>query len=151
MDLTLKQQRFINEYLRNSGNGTAAARVAGYNGSDDYLAVQASRLIRNDKVKDALEGATEDISALRERLVGEVRHMALTKTTEPLSNNQKLKALDMLSKISGLYEDETRPRMQINLQQINVKEASEPELLEMLKKLKQAKEVSHESLFDGSE
>ena len=47
--LTVKQQRFVDEYVI-CLNGTEAARRAGYNGNDTTLAAEASRLIRNAKV-----------------------------------------------------------------------------------------------------
>jgi phage terminase small subunit len=47
--LTVKQQRFVDEYVI-CLNGTEAARRAGYKGNDTTLAVEASRLIRNAKV-----------------------------------------------------------------------------------------------------
>lgn len=43
--LTTKQHAFAVEYVRNGGNGTAAARVAGYKGSDKALSVAATRTL----------------------------------------------------------------------------------------------------------
>lgn len=50
--LTFKQLKFIEAY---DGNGTKAARIAGYPGSDAVLSVTASRLLRNVKIVDALK------------------------------------------------------------------------------------------------
>ena len=46
--LTERQRRFALEYLRNGGNGTAAAISAGYSPKSAH--VQASRMLRDDKV-----------------------------------------------------------------------------------------------------
>ena len=57
--LTGKQQRFIDEYVV-CLNGTEAARRAGYAGDDTVLAVDASRLLRNDKVLRAVDAALKE-------------------------------------------------------------------------------------------
>lgn len=48
--LTPKQQRFCQEYLIDL-NGTAAARRAGYRGSDNAVGVTAFDLLRNPKIQ----------------------------------------------------------------------------------------------------
>ncbi len=45
--LTPKQERFVKFYV---GNGTEAARKAGYSGSDDALGREANRLLSNAKI-----------------------------------------------------------------------------------------------------
>ena len=53
--LTQKQALFVSEYLKNGGNATQAYKSAGYKTKDDdSAAVQASRLLRNDKVSRAI-------------------------------------------------------------------------------------------------
>jgi phage terminase small subunit len=52
-DLNERQRRFVESYMANP-NGREAARSAGYKGSDEYLDVCASRLIRTDKVRAAI-------------------------------------------------------------------------------------------------
>jgi phage terminase small subunit len=47
--LTLRTNRFIDHWLKN-GNGTESARIAGFNGNEQTLAVTASQLLRNPKV-----------------------------------------------------------------------------------------------------
>jgi len=54
-DLPLRHNLFVTHYLANDGNGTLAARLAGYPGDEAQLAVTASRLIRNVKVKLEIE------------------------------------------------------------------------------------------------
>lgn len=75
--LTGKQRRFINFYLE-LWNGTEAASKAGYEGDRDTLAVTASRLLRNAKVRGAIEkrleseamGANEVLRRLSEHARG---------------------------------------------------------------------------------
>lgn len=52
--LTIKERKFVYEYV-NDGNGTEAARRAGYAGSDNVLASTASQLLRKPKILRALE------------------------------------------------------------------------------------------------
>ena len=52
MALTAKQLKFIEVY---AGNGTDAARLAGYKGTDESLAAIASRLLRLVNVTDAIK------------------------------------------------------------------------------------------------
>lgn len=52
MALNARQQAFVESY---TGNATDAARKAGYTGTDEALAVTGSRLLRNPKVREALE------------------------------------------------------------------------------------------------
>lgn len=51
MKLTLKQQRFVDAF---DGNATAAARAAGYKGSDNTLGVTAHDLLRLPKIQAAI-------------------------------------------------------------------------------------------------
>ena len=52
--LSLLESRFIPEYLVD-GNGTQAARRAGYTGTPQGVAVQASRLLRRPNVAHAIQ------------------------------------------------------------------------------------------------
>jgi phage terminase small subunit len=59
--LTPKQERFVEAYLANNGNGTQAAIAAGYGQKSAH--VTASRLIRLPKVRNALIEHTDLILA----------------------------------------------------------------------------------------
>jgi phage terminase small subunit len=54
--LTAKQEAFVAAY---SGNGTAAARAAGYKGTDAVLAQVASENLRKPEVVAAIKGRQE--------------------------------------------------------------------------------------------
>lgn len=51
-DLTPRQKKFIELY---KGNGTEAARLAGYKGSEDCLGKTAYDLLRNPKIKKQIQ------------------------------------------------------------------------------------------------
>lgn len=56
--LTEKQLRFVAAYVdpaAGNGNGTVSARLAGYEGNNNVLAVQASTNLRNPQIRKALE------------------------------------------------------------------------------------------------
>jgi phage terminase small subunit len=59
MALSAKQKAFINEYLSDF-NATRAAQRAGYGGDDNTLAVTGSRLLRIDKVADAISARMQE-------------------------------------------------------------------------------------------
>jgi hypothetical protein len=56
----LRQQLFAEAWLATRGNGTEAARRAGYSGSTNTLAAHASTLIRNPKVQAIIAARTEE-------------------------------------------------------------------------------------------
>lgn len=50
--LNSRQRKFVEAY---AGNGTEAARIAGYTGDDNTLGVTAHDLLRNPKIADAIK------------------------------------------------------------------------------------------------
>lgn len=77
-DLSPREEMFIDEFLRNNGNGQAAAKYAGYK---DPLG-QSARLLTNDKIKKAIE-AKQQAAALR-RQAEAVRQMPIEVEVEPV-------------------------------------------------------------------
>jgi phage terminase small subunit len=57
--LSAKQKAFINEYLSDF-NATRAAQRAGYGGDENTLAVTGSRLLRIDKVAEAIAARMQE-------------------------------------------------------------------------------------------
>ena len=53
--LTHKQQLFVDHYIENGGNGTAAAREAGYKGSDNTLKSIAQENLTKPDIKTAID------------------------------------------------------------------------------------------------
>ncbi|WP_331495936.1 terminase small subunit [Peptacetobacter sp.] len=61
--LTIKQKKFADEYII-SGNATEAYKKAGYKYSSDNMAsVEASKLLRNPKVKSYIEERMKEIES----------------------------------------------------------------------------------------
>ncbi len=125
VELTRRQQAFVTAWLANGGNGTRAAQDAGYKGSSDYLAVQASRLMRNDKVRAHIAKPLEKEKKLHERVLDALQGMALAQTNDKVTNQDKLRALDILSKAIGITKDTVN--VQVNLSQMIASQEMEAE------------------------
>lgn len=113
-DLTEKQRRFVDAYMGEAkGNGTLAARVAGYEGDDNTLAVTASRLLRNPKVRSALNariecdplimGRIERLRRLSEIARGEYTSQVVDPETGELAN-VRVPAKDLIAAMKELAQ-----------------------------------------------
>lgn len=142
MPISIKQRRFINEYLTNGGNGTLAAEKAGYKGSADALAVQSSRLLRNAKVQEALAKPLEAEGNVQEQLVRELRFVAFAPVKGDVGIAAKLRAVELLAKITGLLDESTRQSVHVSVvgaskaMMEDIKAMNEEELLQTLAKLR---------------
>jgi phage terminase small subunit len=102
-ELTEKQRRFVEAYVGEAqGNATRAAKLAGYSGKDDALAVRGAEVVRNRKVQLAIEEArasvTSEAIATREE-----RQTFLTRTMrdEGIEPKDRIKACEVLGKMQG--------------------------------------------------
>lgn len=77
--LSPKQQRFVAEYLID-GNATAAYKRAGYKVSNAAASQAAAQLLRNIKVREAIDAATAKslnrLEITRERVLAELARIA---------------------------------------------------------------------------
>ena len=101
--LTPRQKKFAEHYAA-SGNATEAARLAGYKGSDNQLAVQGAENLRKPKIAAYLEALTAQASVARIATVEELREF-WTATLRDGGHEMKdrLKASDMLGKSLGVF------------------------------------------------
>ena len=60
--LTLKRRRFADYYLENPNNQAEAYKKAGYSGSDETCAVEASKLLKNPNVSAYIELKQKELS-----------------------------------------------------------------------------------------
>ncbi|MCW4387565.1 terminase small subunit [Limosilactobacillus oris] len=116
--LTLKQQRFVDEYII-SGNATQAAIKAGY--SEKTAAVTATENLRKPNIKAELDrrnaeiqsAKTMDMQEVMERLAamarGETTEETVTNKGEVFEtatkNSDKLKAMELIGKRFGAWTD----------------------------------------------
>lgn len=107
--MTLRQERFIREYLVDLC-GAAAARRAGY--SPNGARNSAYRLLRmpeiRRKVAMAMEQENENSTLHREQVLEALKSVAFAPASDAsgaeLKVAQKLKALELLGKHMGLFE-----------------------------------------------
>lgn len=100
------QKLFCHEYVKNGNNGTRAYMEV-YNVDEETAMASASRLLRNDKVKEYLKSLQEElkddaIMSAKERMEwltkvvkGEIEQNAYT--------TDKLKSIDIMNKMTGEY------------------------------------------------
>lgn len=127
-NLTIKQKRFVDAYTGPArGNGTQAARLAGYAGTENTLAVVARENLRKPQIQDAIgvalstEGeAAEDvrreiIAMLLAEARGQTHDTAVVDgavVAIPARSSTRLGALAQLAKIYRLNDE----RLQIIVQ-----------------------------------
>lgn len=104
--LNPKQRAFVLAYASNGGNGTAAAKAAGYKGTEGSLGAAASRLLRNDKVTRALAELTAPVTNDKILTATQVLERLSEEATD-LANfpPNRTKALDLLGRFHGLARD----------------------------------------------
>lgn len=75
-ELSVKQQRLVNEYLANGGNGVKAAQAAGYAGSYDTLRSVASETLAKPNVRMHLRARLEAEAVTPDRIIAEMAKIA---------------------------------------------------------------------------
>ncbi len=131
MKLTPKQQAFVDAY---DGNGTAAARAAGYSGSDATLAQVASENLRKPEVLAAIQARSQVSSQVR-RDIAKATHIASRAerqafwTQVMIDGSQKmsdrLKAAELLGRSEADFTEKLMVQGKLTLEQL-VEAASAP-------------------------
>lgn len=106
MALTPKQQAFVDAY---TGNGTDAARAAGYTGTDGALAVSASKLLKLPKVREAIDArrAKENSGLIASRAERQEFWTKVMKAEES-EMRDRLKASELLGRSEADFIENTR-------------------------------------------
>ncbi|MBC1499393.1 terminase small subunit [Listeria weihenstephanensis] len=123
--LTIQQQKFADEFIKN-GNQTEAYKTAGYKvQSDNAAATSASRLLRNDKVKEYIDERMAEIKSkkiadqqevmeyLTAVMRGEHKEQTLRGAGEGYQDideidvgaSQRIKAAELIGKRYGAWTD----------------------------------------------
>ena len=107
MALNNNQITFCQEYIKNGNNGTKAYMKVYPDSSEESAMVGASRLLRNVKVQEYLQSLQKKVER-KSIMSAEERMEFLTKVVngnveDKLYMGDKLKALDILNKMSGEY------------------------------------------------
>ena len=142
--LSRKQLKFVAEYAH-LGNGTEAARRAGYSGSDNVLGVQAHHNLRHPKIasaiKQELQRVDADVTPQRvQHRLHEISHAA----QEAGQFGPAVRAEELLGKSIGMWIDRS---LQLTGQ---VNDSHVQALLEIARK-RQAEPIDLEDDGDGNE
>ena len=107
--LTLKQLKFIKQYFECNGNGTEAARRAGYKGNQDVLGVVAFENLRKPNIQSAIETLYKDNGITDDNLLK--KHIHLLNATRTFmiggsecnspDNQVRLGALKLAYEVTG--------------------------------------------------
>jgi len=109
-ELTPKQAAFVREYVVDK-NGKQAAIRAGY--SPKTAEVQASRLLSYAKVRAAVDAALKEVAEKTETEAEWIRRRLkeeATDYTEAASHSARVRALELLGKINGIFEVDNRQK-----------------------------------------
>ena len=109
MELTARQQRFVEEYLVDL-NGTAAAQRAGY--GQNSASSAAYRLLNlphvAKAVKEAMRLRSLNLSVSQADVLEQLRNIAMGEASDAsgsaLKVSNKLRALELLGKHLGMFE-----------------------------------------------
>ena len=102
-DLTPRQAAFVREYLLD-GNGTQAAIRAGY--SKNTANEQASRLLTKNNIQEKVAAGRAKIAEQVESSAERIRRRLWEEAddfTEMASHSARIKALETLAKLDGLF------------------------------------------------
>ena len=107
------QEAFVRHYVANRGNGTLACRKAGYRGSDKVLGITAVRLLGNDRIIAKINKEKAELS----ETTGIDAKWVINKLTQLYRDSvaahdrtNASRALDMLGKVTGVFEADNRQR-----------------------------------------
>ena len=99
----LRRERFVTAYLGEAqGSGTAAARIAGYAGSDATLAVTAHRLLSLPYIRNRVRAELERSAMSASEVLGHLTAIAREPGT---ATRDRIRALEILAKHHGLLAE----------------------------------------------
>ncbi len=120
--LTKKQQRFVEYYVGEAnGNGTKAARLAGYSGDEVATAVAASRLKRDPKIKEAIDKELANSAAKSSITPGRIITLLIDFAENiEISMTHRLRSLENLIRIFGMATQKVEVESNVKLEQTRV-------------------------------
>jgi phage terminase small subunit len=107
-DLNLKQSRFVEEFVSNGGNATAAYKAAGYRWkSENGAGAGAAQVLQSRKVQDAITKLIAktkvDHEWITERLVKEA-----TREDEKANHSARVRATELIGKHKQYFPPEEK-------------------------------------------
>ena len=127
--LTVKQKKFIDEYVK-SGNGTQAAmKVYNVNGKVSAAAV-ASDNLQKLNVRKSIEEIMADVGYSTDKSVSTLAYIQQAGKDKKLSAGDSIRATELLLKLEGKLVD----RKQVSKLNINIETADKVKLLKLKEK-----------------
>lgn len=133
MALTPKQQKFVDAY---DGNGTAAARAAGYAGTDATLSQVASENLRKPEVLAAIQARNQVPGSVRAAVV-QAGHIATRAERQAMWTKvmlddkarlaDRLKASELLGKSEADFVERLQHEGKLTLEQLVLASQRKPE------------------------
>lgn len=104
--LTDKQKLFADKYVGEGNlNATRSARLAGYKGDDNALGVQGSRLLRNAKVREYIDGQLSSLSLSASEVLTILTRQAKASIADVLDDEGGFDLADLKSRgVDGLLK-----------------------------------------------
>ena len=122
---TIKQWRFAKAYIENGGNGSQAARDAGYSGSDTAMRVRGAENVARRNVQDAIDRITQwnaDAAQVTpEYVVGQFLSLVDRARTDGDHANTN-RALENLARTLGMFDKASTiqaDQFQITIQRVD--------------------------------
>lgn len=114
--LNVKQEKFLNNLVE-TGNLTKSYMDAYNTENENSAATCSSRMLKNVKIKEEFERKLEELSAIKVLNV-EQRKQVLVNEIMKDSNkaSDKVKALDVLNKMDGIYIEKIEADTNINVE-----------------------------------
>jgi hypothetical protein len=134
-ELTLKQRLFVDAYCGEArGNATEAARIAGYDVSNDNtFRVIAAENLAKPSVKAAINERLDALAMDRGEIVAELSEVGRSDWRDEdnrLSAGDKVRALAELAKIRRMTGPETNIQVNVQVNQVQILEQTAQELAE---------------------
>ena len=114
--MTKKQKSFVEHY---NGNGTEAAKLAGYAGSRAVLAQTASDNLRNPDIRSALDARiTSDLEPFVANRTNRQQFWTKIMNDPNVETRDRLRASELLAKADGDFIDRKSSEHQVTLEEL---------------------------------
>ena len=122
---TIKQWRFAKAYIENGGNGSQAARAAGYSGSDTAMRVRGAENVARRNVQDAIDRISRwnaDAAQVTPEYVIQRLLMVVDQATASGELAHVTRALELLGRTLGIFDKASTiqaDQFQITIQRVD--------------------------------
>ena len=122
---TIKQWRFARAYVENGGNGSQAARDAGYSGSDTAMRVRGAENVARRNVQDAIDRISRwnaDAAQVTPEYVIQRLLMVVDQATASGELAHVNRALELLGRTLGMFDKASTiqtDQFQITIQRVD--------------------------------